>query len=316
MGWRYFIPFQYILAMNSDLMALAAGQHGVFSRDQAVVLGALPGQIERRLASGEWVEVDLRVYRHAASPLTWEGRLMAACLACEGVASHRGAARLHGVLDFPIVEVTTWRNRYFRKTPAQVHWLTDLDPDLDVTHIDGIPATNPCRTLIDLGAVCPVSRVEIALERALSRQLVTIPPLLERLDQLSRRGRSGVGRMRKVLAARGIGSRGADSNPEVRLVQILRRAGFPEPVKQYELEVGGRKVVIDLAYPPEKIALEYNGIDPHSGLRALEKDNAKSNLIVLAGWILVQYTKTRLRQPDTLCREIDEAFRLARSRGA
>ena len=301
--------------MHLELAQLAAGQHGVFSRDQAVALGVHPRDVSRHIASGDWVEVDLRVYRHAATPGTWKGEVMAACLAAEAVASHRAAATLHGLIDVPVVEVTTWRNRYFRHTRARAHWLTDLDPDRDLTRVDGIPATTPCRTLIDLGAVCPVGRVEVALDRALSRGLVTVPSLLERLDQLSRRGRSGVGRMRRVLAARGLTGTGADSNPETRLIQILRRAGFPEPVRQYRLEVGGRVIYIDLAYPEHLIAMEYDGIDPHSGLRALEQDDAKGNLIVLAGWILVRYTKSRLRHPAAICRQVDEAIRLAQSRG-
>jgi hypothetical protein len=302
--------------MDEQLALVARRQFGTFTRRQAVAAGYTDDQIANRLASGHWLPADIGVYRHASVPPSWRGDLTAACLASGGVASHRAAAFLHGLVDHPVVEVTVARTRRYRLTQARTHWLTDLHPERDVTAVDGIPTTNVVRTLIDLGAVAPAGRVELALERALARRLVTLPELMARHEELARRGRSGVGRLRKVLMARGLDPRSGESDPETRLLRILRRGGLPTPVRQYELTFRGRTVRIDLAYPDDKVSLEYDGIDPHSGLRALEKDRAKGNLVVLAGWIPVHYTKASLRHPDAICREVLAALALARSRGA
>jgi hypothetical protein len=56
-------------------------------------------QVDRRLATGVLAVVHDGVYPHAAAPVSWEGRLLAALLATgqDAFAPHHSAMRLHGI---------------------------------------------------------------------------------------------------------------------------------------------------------------------------------------------------------------------------
>ena len=60
------------------------------------------------------------------------------------------------------------------------------------------------RTLFDLGGVYRPGMVELALERALQRELVTLAELERTVRRLSRRGRPGGPTLRQLLEARGV----------------------------------------------------------------------------------------------------------------
>ena len=53
----------------------------------------------------------------------------------------------------------------------------------------------------------------------------------------------------------------------MRLIQLLRAGGLPEPVRQYEVIVGGKRYFIDLAFPARRLAIELDGLpsgQPHT----------------------------------------------------
>ena len=83
--------------VESEVRSLMQEQHGLISRSQARAEGLTDDQIRRRLRTGEWVCAARGVYRHAVCPETPLSRLLAGCLACDGVASHRSAAALHDI---------------------------------------------------------------------------------------------------------------------------------------------------------------------------------------------------------------------------
>ena len=155
----------------------------------------------------------------------------------------------------------------------------------DVAVVGVIPTTTVERTLLDLGAVRPPATVELAVEAALRRELTTIDALERTLRRLGRRGRNGAGVLRSVLGLHTVDRTLTESEMELRLLQLLRRNGLPEPVTQYEIRVGGRFVArVDAAYVDWKIALEYESVAFHTGREALVRDSARRNQIVAVGW--------------------------------
>ena len=83
---------------------------------------------------------------------------------------------------------------------------------------------------------------------------------------------------------------------ETMLIRCLRRNGWPEPVPQYEIRHRGVFVArVDAAYPPWRIAVEYQSDEHHSGRRASERDNDRRLRIIGAGWFPVEATLPDVR---------------------
>lgn len=97
--------------------------------------------------------------------------------------------------------------------------------------------------------------------------------------------------MRDVVAARREGRQPGGSAAELDVLAILRAAGVPLPVQQYELVVGGRRRVLDYAYLEERVALEFDGFNPHGRLRSVFDDGAiRGNDLAVAGWLVLHFT--------------------------
>jgi very-short-patch-repair endonuclease len=170
-----------------------------------------------------------------------------------------------------------------------VHVVTDLGP-VDVTTVGHLPVTTAARTLIDLAAVVDDDALEQALEGALSDGRTSLRQVGRRLDALSRRGRPGLARVRRVLGRRLEGGP-SESELETRFVRVLRRARLPLPVRQHEVRLGGRAVArADLAYPEARLLIELDGWSTHGTKPAFHADRRRQNMLVLAGWTLLRFT--------------------------
>jgi very-short-patch-repair endonuclease len=118
--------------------------------------------------------------------------------------------------------------------------------------------------------------------------------------------------MREILEHRLPGYEPGESHPEKRIVDVLVRAGLPEPTRQHSVTFGGRRYRIDLCYPAAKIAIEYDGWDHHKGRRAFDADRARGNDLVLLGFQLLRFTSKS--SDHTIADTVSSA--LARSTGS
>ena len=284
----------------------AATQHGVVSRRQVLACGGTPGMVKGWLGAGRIERVGPSTYRLAGSPRTWEQRLLAAVLAAGpgAAASHRASARLWDLIDDETVEVTVPARRAPAGRGAVVHRSSDLGIG-DVVRRNGVPATTPMRTLVDLGAVVPPWRVEDALDAALQRRLVTVSGVGQALDGVARRGRDGAGVLRAVLGRRALGDRPPDSRLEARMARLLAAHGLPAAF-QHEVRRGGRFVArVDFAYPADRIALEVDGWGSHSSPRALQADLERQNALVELGWTVLRFTwDDVVRRPEAVASRV------------
>lgn len=153
--------------MDLRIAALAAKQHGLFTRRQALA-AAGRGLIEQRLEAGRWRRVHRGVYRLTGAPQTREQAILAACLAAGpfALASHSIAAelwRLPGFEGGPI-EISVPRGRWPRLPNVVIHTSAHLTKR-DGTVIGVIPVTSPARTLSDLAASVEEGRLEEATMR-------------------------------------------------------------------------------------------------------------------------------------------------------
>jgi hypothetical protein len=153
----------------------------------------------------------------------------------------------------------------------------------------------------------------MALDAAEHRNLVTRASVQTTLDRLGKRGRNGVGTLRRLLAAREPNRRSPES-VEPMLIRCLRRNGWPEPGPQYEIRHCGVFVArVDAAYPQWRIAVEYQSDEHHSGRRASERDNDRRLQIIAAGWFPVEATLPDVRNGGT---RLSAALRAVRAKAA
>lgn len=213
----------------------------------------------------------------------------------------------------PKPEITIGTTQSQRATDIRLSRSADLQLD-DITRAAGIPCTNATRTLIDLGAVARDHVVESAVERALHRRLTTVDQIEQRLEAVARRGRPGVGALRRVLALRGAVP--AASELELLIWQILRRHHVALPQRQVEVTVGGRRFFLDMAYVVEKVFIEGDGFGVHGGRESFESDRLRQNLLVMAGWLPLRFTWLQARQTDRDLAELVRRTLLLRRNGS
>src|SRR5262245_23317898 len=82
--------------IDSKVAALGAVQHALVTCRQTVDLGLTKRQRQHRIETGRLVPCETNVLRIGGAPVTWPQRVLASCLAADGVASHRTAAMLEG----------------------------------------------------------------------------------------------------------------------------------------------------------------------------------------------------------------------------
>ena len=122
------------------------------------------------------------------------------------------------------------------------------------------------------------------------RKLVTLRALARVAEDLDGRGRRRCTVIREILERRAPGYHPGDSDPEKRIAELLVRAGLPSPTRQHRVRLGTRTVRIDLCYPEQRIAIEYDSWGFHKGRRAFDADRARGNDLVVLGYTVLRFT--------------------------
>lgn len=270
----------------------AAVQHALVTRSQLLGSGSSRRQIDHQLAVKRLVAVHRNIYRLSGAPVTWEQRMLAACLATGGAASHRAAAYLWGVDLGPVppVELSVAPEHAPRPSGVVVHRSTDLTCD-QIVQRRGIPATNPLRMLVDLGAVVSPGGVELALDSLTSRKVVTIAGVWAYRERLGGKGRRGAGVLGHVLDHRALGDRRADGMLEPAMARLCRDRHLPRPEFQVWVDVDGRWRRMDFAYVAEMIDVEVDGYEDHGGkYENWADDHVRDNELTALGWAVIRFT--------------------------
>ncbi len=101
-----------------------------------------------------------------------------------------------------------------------------------------------------------------------------------------------------------------ESDLESMLRAIIVAAGLPPPVPQHVVHVAGRRYRLDFAYPDQLVALEGDGFEFHSDLEQFDRDRARQNDLVLAGWLVLRFSWRHIvRQPEWVADQIAAGLR-------
>jgi hypothetical protein len=299
----------------------AACRHGVVTRSEAALLGVHRNQVRRLLDAGLLTEPRAGVLVVSSVPPTWEQRLAVAQAAGgdHAVASHRSAARVHGLDGFQVASVLELvaTRRLKVGTGVVIHQVAELER-CDVLTLDGLRTTGMARTLADLGAVVAPDLVERALDDA-RRRRVSLRWIEQTARRLHRPGRAGPATLLRSIEAIQSGDvvRGSWFERVVEL--MLADPRIPPLTRQHVVTdaAGNHVATIDLAAPSIRLAIEAHSREFHFGRAAEAADEDRDHRLSVVGWdtTYLGYQSTR-RPTETLelvARIVEERRRLVDS---
>jgi very-short-patch-repair endonuclease len=290
----------------NDVPRVAAAQAGLFSRRQAYDEGWSPRQVRRRLDAGRWRTVaggalaadDLKVSSRElawAVALTWPRAVISHELA--------GALRRFPIRP-PVVGTATVGRDHGLVSPGLLAHRCRLD-DRDVSQVIGLPTTTERRTAVDLLAALPAAQARQLWAWISTRRILDLAGLEAEAGR--RPGWHGTPQLRWLLA---LGASGSLSVGEDVLHQVLREAQLTGWTANAPIRVGGRLVAVaDVLFEQARVVIEVDGYAAHSGPESFQRDRARQNALILAGYIVLRFTWSDLtRRRDAVLREIRTAL--------
>jgi len=293
---------------------LASRQYGLFSRAQAIGLGASDIMIWRRVQAGKWLTEAEGVYTLPGWRDGWWRRVWLAFLATgpDAVVSHDTAAAIHGLTNFQRLRIvlTTPHGDHHWHGLAEMRQSTDLRSE-HVTQHNGLPVTTVARTLFDVSAVAGADRLAIAVEDAHISRACRIEELIALYEELRRPGKRGIKKLGRVLATHGPGYVPPESWLERRLLRIVKDAGLPRPRLQAEFpwrrDLESR---CDAVYDDARMILEADGRRWHVRIDQMANDRRRDREALNHRWRPYRFVYEELKNDPAL---VVETIREARA---
>ncbi len=295
--------------MEVRVSRLAERQQGHVTRRQLLELGMSAGTITRWIAKGRLIPVHYGVYAVGYVRSDAVARAAAAVLAGGpgAVLSHASAAALWGIRKRwePRLEITVAGDR--RPRGIRAHRSRTLTRR-DIRHHLGIRVTSPARTVLD----CAPRLSDPALTRAVNdarigrhMRLSELAELLERVPPTY----PGASRLLPFVQTRTGPTR---AEFEDRFLAMTKRYGLPTP--QVNVIVAGWEV--DALFAAERLIVELDGWEYHSGKGSFERDRERDAATLEAEHATVRVTWERLtRTPGREAARLDSILRARRQAG-
>jgi very-short-patch-repair endonuclease len=286
-----------LVGVNNDLelIDIANRQHLLITRDDVTHCRLSSQQWCDRVDDGIWLPAAERIFRHRATPLTWELRVRAASMSLGRNAALYGptSAQWWGLdgFDGNQVEFVVPRIRRSLDPSVQLHttrrWST-----ADLISHDGVRTTSAARTIIDLaGSGTSVVFIEKAIDSAIRLRLTTIPRLTKRMTELAP-GRPGVRLLREILL-----DSGGESFLERRFLRLIRAARLPRPTCQVIYAASGRVMRVDFEFHDTDVVVEVSGRFGHTSDRDRQKDARRRNALQQLGKTALEFTTVDVMSP-------------------
>lgn len=277
----------------------AAAHHDLLTTAAMLDAGLDRHQVKDLCADGvlEWIVRGL--YRLRGTRTTLQDICAATMRHRSAVASSVSALHVHE-LEVAVPErptLTLPPGSTSRTSLGALH-RSPLWPD-HVTRRQRIPVTTLPRSIVDAAEHLTVDALADVVNQAVSRKLVRIRDIEAAAARLeSSPGRAGSGRLRAVLASWTDEIR-PDSVAEAAALRRIRGFGLPGPVTQFEVydEDGSFIARVDLAWPDEKVAREYDS-DRFHGPEHTEDDEVRAQRLEAAGWDVGSIYRRNLRPSD------------------
>lgn len=298
--------------MDEDLRGLAAlatSQHNTLTRAQIAAAGLSRGALRRLVRNGVLERVGVATYASPFGPSSALHRLADLMFDIGGdvVASGPTAGALHSFDGFklaPPFHVTVGRGRNVHRAAHRIHTTLDL-PLIDRATVLGLPSLSATRALIDLARHFDTARLTVALDSALRDGLTAEHALHRRIVALRSSGRYGIPAL--IAAVEGVEAiRGGHSWLERRFLELCAAARIPRPRTQAELTRTHRHLVrVDCWFERTPVVVELLGYRWHRTAAQMSRDAERSNALVLAGHLPLQFTYEQVTtEPDRVIAEV------------
>ncbi|MCU1517613.1 MAG: hypothetical protein JWQ75_2334, partial [Pseudarthrobacter sp.] len=200
--------------------------------------------------------------------------------------------------DEPLIHIARPDTVAIMRRPGVKGHRGQFFPDEIVSH-HGLLITSRARTWLDCSRKMSIEELTVVADHLLriprpdfegrSEPFATRADLADMLDR--HKGTPGIQKARVALDLARVGS---DSAPETRLRLALEYANLPEPQLNVPVELGAGVVrQPDLAYPEQKVAVEYEG-EGHSEPAQVIRDIAREEDFARAGWIVVRISNRHM----------------------
>lgn len=176
--------------------------------------------------------------------------------------------------------------------------------------VNGRPATTPAWTAVEVARSLKRPRALATLDAALRSDTCSRAELWRAAQQQA--GRRGIVAVRELIPLADARSE-SPMESEARLAMI--DGGLPIPELQYEIIDGnGELRRVDFAWPEQRLAVEYDGLDWHSSPEAMRRDRRRTAALLDVGWtvIAIVFQDVRYRATEFVAR-IDAQLRRAQA---
>jgi hypothetical protein len=277
-------------------------QRGYFTSAQAEASGMSRTQLSRLVERGLIERSASGVYRFRIAAVTsWKDRLAAELLSTGGVACGLSAAALYELAD-PPSRPTVIVRRSGGSVATGRHTTRDL-PSYECVTVDGLRTLAPIRTVLDSAHRLPTTRAIALVESAIVRGLVKPDALRRRATELTHSKRPGCAVVLRILTDLHPELARSRNEWEALVARRAKQSGLEAPQLEYELFIDGRRYIADAAWPEQRVALEFDGRDPHMRRTVHDYDTGRRNDFTDAGWLRFGITASALKIRD------DRAFR-------
>jgi hypothetical protein len=295
------------------LMAVATGQLGLLSRQQAKDVGYTDDQLRSRVMSGSLLKVGTNMYRLPGADARELPALRALMMDIGGdvYASGHTAAALHGFDGYSLkapFDVTIMRGRDVKRVGHRVHTTTRLDL-IDRCTIGDVRSLSGVRTLLDLARAETVEQLTIAFDSGLRDGKFNESLAHRRIVEMRSSGRFGIPKLLDVIE--GVEAiRGGHSWLEREYLRIIDAAGLPLPDTQQVLtRAQDRLVRVDFRFPGTQVVVEVLGYRYHRSTEQLRRDAARMNALIAEGLLPYQFPYEQIvSEPDQVVEETRTAL--------
>ena len=219
---------------------------------------------------------------------------MVAVLSCgEGaMLSHHSAAALwkFGEERKGLIDVSVHRHSSLRRPGIRIHDRAGIW-NRDIGQRDGIPVTQPVKTLLDIALELPEKRLERAINEADKREIIDPESLRDALKDHA--GEPGVRPLRRILDKHTF--RLSDDELELLFRPLAVAAGLPTPLTKVVVN----KFEVDFFWPDLGLVAETDGWRYHRTPATQTRDALRFQTHTAAGLTPIRFSHWQVKyEPD------------------